>query len=118
MIVIVDLTRDLTRSVIGDTMGNLAATYSALGRHQDALLLQEKTLVFYRRVLPENHPDIGASCFNISLYYRQAGDFHRAIDRAREALRIWQAALPPSHPHVKMAQERVRQLEGDIARRV
>ena len=40
-------------------MGNLADTYSALGRHQDALLLQEQTLEFRRRVLPQNHPDIG-----------------------------------------------------------
>jgi hypothetical protein len=40
-------------------MGNLACTYDALGRHQDALVLQEKTLEFLRRVLPENHPDIG-----------------------------------------------------------
>jgi hypothetical protein len=40
-------------------MNNLAATYSALGRHQDALVLQEKTLEFLRRVLPENHLKIG-----------------------------------------------------------
>jgi hypothetical protein len=40
-------------------MGNLAFTYSALGRHQDAVVLKEKTLEFQRRVLPENHPDIG-----------------------------------------------------------
>jgi len=98
-------------------MCNLAATYDALGRHQDALALKEKTLEFQRRVLPENHPEIGTSCFNISSSYGQAGDFHRAIEKAREALRIWQAALPPSHPHVKMAQERVRQLEGNIDRR-
>jgi hypothetical protein len=50
---------DLTRSVLGIAMGNLAALYSALGRHQDAMMLQEKTLECYRRVLPENHPDIG-----------------------------------------------------------
>ena len=59
MIVIVDLTCGLTRSVLGDTISNLATTYSALGRHQDALVLQEKTLEFRRRVLPENHPGIG-----------------------------------------------------------
>ena len=98
-------------------MSSLAVTCSALGRHQDALVLHEKTLEFQRRVLPENHPDIGTSCFNISLSYRQAGDFHRAIERAREALRIWQATLPPSHPQVKTAQEQVRQIEGDIAQR-
>jgi len=42
-------------------MHNLAVTYDALGRHQDALVLQEKTLEFRQRVLPENHPDIGVS---------------------------------------------------------
>jgi hypothetical protein len=40
-------------------MGNLALTYRELGRHQDALVLQEKTLELNRRVLPENHPKIG-----------------------------------------------------------
>jgi tetratricopeptide (TPR) repeat protein len=112
-----DLTGDLTLSVLGAAMGNLALTYSALGRYQDALVLQEKTLEFHRRVLPENHPDIGTSCFNISLSYGQAGDFHQAIKKAREALRIWQAALPPSHPHVERARMLVRQIEGNIARR-
>ncbi len=63
MIVIVDLTCDLTRSVLGDAMNNVAATYVLLGRHQDALALQEKTLEFRRRVLPENHPGIGVTLF-------------------------------------------------------
>ena len=61
MIVAVGLTCGLTRSVLAQAMGNLAATYSALGRHQDALVLQEKTLEFFRRVLPENHPDTGVT---------------------------------------------------------
>ena len=42
-------------------MANLSTTYAYLGRYQDALVMQEKTLEFQRRVLPENHPDIGAS---------------------------------------------------------
>jgi hypothetical protein len=61
VIVSIDLTCDLTRSVLGQAMCNLANTYSALGRHQDALVLQEKSLEFRRRVLPENHPDIGVT---------------------------------------------------------
>ncbi len=113
----VDLTCDFARFILGLAMSSLAATYFLLGRHQDALVLQEKTLELQRRVLPKNHPDIGGSCLNISLSYRQAGDFHRAIERAREALRILQAALPPSHSHVKTAQELVRQIESNIARR-
>ena len=40
-------------------MGNVASSYSALGRHEDALAMQERVLEFLRRVLPENHPDIG-----------------------------------------------------------
>ena len=40
-------------------MGNLALTYSALGRHEDALAMQERVLEFSRHVLPEDHPDIG-----------------------------------------------------------
>ena len=113
----VDLTCDLTRSVLGQAMSNVAAMYSRLGRDQDALVLQEKTLEFQRRVLPENHPEIGSSCLNISKSYCLVDDFHRGNERAREALRIFQTALPPSHPHVKMAQELVRRLEGIIARR-
>ena len=40
-------------------MSNLAISYSYLGRHEEAVEMQEKTLEFFRRVLPENHPDIG-----------------------------------------------------------
>ncbi len=61
MILAVDLTCDLSRSVLGVAMLNLANTYCALGRHQDALVLHEKALQFFRRVLPENHPSIGVT---------------------------------------------------------
>ena len=40
-------------------MTNLAATYFNLGRHNEALAMQERVLEFKRRVLPEDHPDIG-----------------------------------------------------------
>ncbi len=37
----------------------LALVLSNQGRHSDALAMQERVLKFRRRVLPENHPDIG-----------------------------------------------------------
>ena len=43
-------------------MNNLAATYTELGRHADALAMLERSLEFQRRVLPANHPDIGEGC--------------------------------------------------------
>ena len=58
----------LTRSVLGSAMNELAATYSKLGRHQDALVLQEKTLEFQQRVLPENHLDIGVMWLCLLIY--------------------------------------------------
>jgi hypothetical protein len=39
-------------------MGDVGNTYSDLGRHQDALLMKEKTLELYRRI-GESHPDVG-----------------------------------------------------------
>ena len=83
--------------------------YSALGRHQDALLKGEKALEFRRRVLPENHPDIGITCFNLGVNYHGCGDFIRALQFAREALRILRATLPPSHPQINQAQQLERQ---------
>ena len=53
----------------------------------------------------------GLSLYNISFSYRKAGDWHRAIECAREALRIWQAALPPGHKDIVDAEELVRDLE-------
>ncbi len=40
-------------------MSNLASSYYKLGRHEDALAMNERALESWRRVLPENHPDIG-----------------------------------------------------------
>ena len=93
-------------------MGNLAATYNALGRHEDALAMEESVLEFFRRVLPPRHPNIANTLYNISISYEQAGNMPRAVECAREALSIWQAALPPSHPHVTAAAENVRRLES------
>ena len=53
----------------------------------------------------------GMSLYNISFSYEQAGDLDRAIECAREALRIWQAALSPGHKYIVDAQKRVRRLE-------
>ncbi len=86
-------------------MGNVASTYSALGRLADALVLHEQTLQIKRRVMPENHPDIATSCLNISVCCTRMGHVPRALEMAREALRIYQATLPPSHPHVRTAQD-------------
>ena len=52
-----------------------------------------------------------ASLYNLSFSYKTSGSLPRALECAREALRIWQASLPPGHEHVALAQSRVRLLE-------
>jgi len=47
-------------------MSNLANTYSALGRHRDALVLFQETLEFRQRVLPKKHPQIGVIAHRVS----------------------------------------------------
>ncbi len=44
-------------------MSTLSLTYSALGRHADALAMGETTLEFHRRQLPANDPRIGEGSF-------------------------------------------------------
>ena len=56
----------------------------------------------------------GISLFNLSLSYEQSGDLFRSMASAREALRIFQAALPPWHPHVAAAQRLVGNIEWAI----
>jgi hypothetical protein len=53
----------------------------------------------------------GMALYNLSFIYETSGSLPRALECAREALRIWQASLPPGHQHVAKAQSRVRGLE-------
>ena len=49
--------------------------------------------------------------YNISLSYEQAGDLHRAMECARESLRVWQTALPPGHQDIVDAENRIKNLQ-------
>ena len=53
----------------------------------------------------------GMALYNISFSYKTSGSLPRALECAREALRIWQASLPPGHEHVALAQSQVRRLQ-------
>ena len=59
----------------------------------------------------------GLSLYNISLSYEQAGDFDRAMECARESLRVFQTALPPGHQDIVDAEEMILNLERAIGRR-
>ena len=95
---------------IGIAMGNLASIYSSLERHEDALALKERVLEHRRRVLPENHPAIGMAWYNLHTSYEKVGVYPRALECAKEALRIWQVSRPPGHEDILDAQKAIRKL--------
>ena len=49
--------------------------------------------------------------YNISFCYEVNGALPRALEAAREALRIWKLALPPGHDDISDAEERLHRLE-------
>jgi hypothetical protein len=53
----------------------------------------------------------GMALYNLSFSYKTSGSLPRALECAREALRIRQASLPPGHEDVSKSQSRVRRLE-------
>ena len=92
-------------------MSSLASSYAAVGRSDDALAMYERALEFRRRVLPENHPDLGHSLYNLSIHHCEGGQSHQALTFARETVGIWQATLPPEHKLVLKAKKLMRRLE-------
>ncbi len=83
-------------------MANLAMSYSKLGRHSDALAMEERVLEFLCRVLPENHPDIGewlcgegsgaSGCEGIFFVSFELHNFRRGHGQpCFDVLRIWKA---------------------------
>jgi hypothetical protein len=56
----------------------------------------------------------GMALYNLSFSYATSGSLPRALECAREALRIHQASLPPGHGDVADAQSRVHDLERTL----
>jgi hypothetical protein len=85
---------DIARRIHGDShpetavsVGNLASTYSALGRHAEALPLDERALVVAEAALGPDHPDTALRLRNLAAAYR-------AVGRAADAATLERCAQP------------------------
>ena len=56
----------------------------------------------------------GDALFNLSISYKQNGDWHLAILCARQALRVRQTTLPLSHPNVAAVDRWIRVLKENV----
>ena len=71
-------------------LGNLAVTYSDLGRPADALPLEERALAITEAALGADHPTTGRRLGNLAATYRDLGREAEALrleERARQAMR-------------------------------
>jgi tetratricopeptide (TPR) repeat protein len=68
------------------------------GEYQEAITFYEKSLEIYKKTLPPNHPNLGASYANIGLVYNNMGDYPKALSSHEKALEIQQQSLPSNHP--------------------
>jgi len=87
-------------------MGNLALYYGSIGRHKDALVLEENVLEFYRRAMPSDDPYLGsvhsaimiADLISVSYFLIQVQQWatlvtHSASSGVTKKLSYWQRRL-------------------------
>jgi tetratricopeptide (TPR) repeat protein len=77
---------------------SLANGYRSLGRYQEAVELDEKTLTISERVLGPEHPDTLYSRNNLATGYWSLGRYQEAVQLDEETLRIRERVLGLEHP--------------------
>jgi len=81
-----------------DTQNTLSVAYRSAGLYDDAMTLDEQTLVDCKRILGSDHHDTITSRNNLALDYRLAGRLDEAITLRRHALTDLECTLGPRHP--------------------
>lgn len=79
-------------------LNNYSGILRAIGRSEDALVSATEALVILRRILGDEHPDIGTALSNSAGINRSLGRFEEAERQYREALEILGRVLGESHP--------------------
>jgi hypothetical protein len=72
--------------------------YSKLGRHQDALALQERVTESTTAALGFGHPDTLRSMRNVAAMYSELGRHQDALALQERVMELTTAALGPGHP--------------------
>ena len=80
-----------------------ANSYSALGRHAEALDLYEQALAVYRSVFPADHPNVASAIWNTADSHRHLGHHAEALDLYKQAYALYRRALPADHPDIPLA---------------
>ncbi|MEU2835354.1 tetratricopeptide repeat protein, partial [Streptomyces lavendulae] len=82
---------------------NLAGTYRHLGRHHDALLLEEQVLAARIRLLGDDHPETHRARANLAATYNDLSRHNDALPLAEQVLAARVRLLGDDHPHTARA---------------
>ncbi|GAA2551615.1 hypothetical protein GCM10010435_22250 [Winogradskya consettensis] len=85
---------------VGTALGNLAGSYSALGRHAEALPLAQRALDIAEKVFEPMHPAVATCLGNLAGSYCDVGLPGEAVPLFRRALAITETILGPDDPAV------------------
>nr|WP_276599074.1 serine/threonine-protein kinase [Nannocystis sp. SCPEA4] len=77
---------------------NIAAVRANQGRHAEAEQLHRENLAFKRRILPEDHFEIGFTLANLGVDFSERGRFAEAEAVTREGLKMIRRSFGAEHP--------------------
>ncbi|TMQ97836.1 tetratricopeptide repeat protein [Actinomadura soli] len=83
---------------VGTRLGNLAATYRALGRAAEALPLVQRAVAITEAALGPHHREVAIGLANVAATYRALGRAAEALPFEQRAVDIAEAALSLDHP--------------------
>ncbi|CAF1061237.1 unnamed protein product, partial [Adineta ricciae] len=78
----------------------LSYAYYLEKQYDRALELNYKTLIFYKSKMPTDHPGHAQTYHNLGLVQRAMGMVNEALVSFKEALRMREVLLAPTHPYV------------------
>ena len=81
------------------TRNNLANTYKAAGRVDEAITLHEQNMATRERSLGPDHPDTLTSRNNLAIAYRAVARLDEAISLDEQTLTARERTLGPDHPN-------------------
>eukprot|EP00037_Helgoeca_nana_P028593 m.336954 g.336954 ORF g.336954 m.336954 type:complete len:1349 (+) comp27789_c0_seq9:223-4269(+) len=93
----------LAKLDIAGSKNNLGATYSALGRHDEAFKCQKEALKIRRMYQPPDHPDVAFSMSNVADGYSARGQYTEALKMQTDVLKLIKMGRSADHPLIATA---------------
>ena len=99
---------------IGRTYLNMGTIYMRMSNYDKTKECFDKTFKIYK-LLPEKDYNVGVFYANVSQLNCVMGNFPKALKHLEKARNIFQAVLPPGHPHLVSLQETISRVRAQMS---